>query len=100
MKLIAFRIGYYTEDREDKSSDPGDIVVTTNNKSGFTWGFGANIPVQRLTKGKIPVDVEANFVTSKMMNELNEKYYLPSEFKDKRFQFCAGLNIRWNGKKK
>lgn len=98
MKLLALRLGYYTEKRADSDDDPG-ILATTDNKSGFTWGFGGNIPLQRLTGGKVPFDIEANFVTSKMMNELHDdRYNLPGGFRDKRFQFCAGLNIRWNKK--
>lgn len=97
MKLLSLRMGYYGESRSDSGS-PGDIVVTNARKHGFTWGFGANIPLQRLTDGKVPVDVEANFVTSRMMNELDNRYEnnIPSVFGDKRFLFCAGLNIRWN----
>lgn len=97
MKLLALRIGYYTEDR-GIDVDPGERAMTSDRKQGFTWGFGANIPLQRLTAGKIPLDVEANFVTSRMMNELEDRYesLVPSVFGDKRLLFCAGLNIRWN----
>lgn len=100
MRLLALRIGYYSEKR-GVDVDPGNIAMTTDRKKGLTWGFGANIPLQRLTGGKIPLDLEANFVTSRMMNELEDRYEgnrIPSVFSDKRFLFCGGLNIRWNGK--
>ncbi len=100
MKLLALRIGYYSEYR-GTDVDPGQISITNNRKQGFTWGFSANIPLQRLTEGKVPVDVEANFITSRMMNELDNRYEnrIPSVFGDKRFLFCAGVNIRWNKSK-
>lgn len=100
MKLLAFRIGYYNESR-GTDVDEGERAMTSSSKRGFTWGFGANIPVQRLTGGKIPIDVEANFVTSKMMHELEDRYetLVPKVFGDNRFLFCGGLNIRWNRSK-
>ncbi len=99
MKLLALRIGYYSETRE-KNTDPGEIAVTTPRKAGFTWGFGGNIPVRRLSGGKIPLDMELNFVTSRLMNEFVNQYEntIPAVFSDKKMLFSAGLNIRWNAK--
>ncbi len=98
MKLLALRLGYYSETRE-QNTDPGDIAVTTPRKAGFTWGFGGNIPVKRLSGGKVPVDVELNFVTSRLMNEFNNQYEnsIPRVFSDKKMLFSVGMNVRWSG---
>lgn len=98
MKLLAFRLGYYHETRPE-GSNRNEIVVTDPKKRGITWGLGANLPVQRLSGGKIPVDIELNLVTQRMMNEMKDEYTAGSDLRDKRFQFCLQLDVKWNGKK-
>ncbi len=103
MKLLALRFGYYTESRSaNKPNNINDIVVTEPRKSGITWGLGANIPVQRLTGGKVPFDIEVNLVTQKMMNEIIDKYSqrFDKDFRDKRFFLSVGLDLKWYGERR
>ena len=91
---IALRIGYYSEKRPSGTSATGGAWVT-QNKAGFTWGYGTRIPVKKLTRNAIPVDAELNFVTSKLMGELGENTTHPSVFTDKKSSFSVGLNLKW-----
>jgi hypothetical protein len=101
MKLLALRLGYYSETRPDKAPNPNDLIATRPQKSGLTWGLGVNLPVQRLTNGELPLDIEVNLVTQRMMNEMNDKDLPPSsDFRDKRFQFCIGIDVKWKRKQK
>jgi hypothetical protein len=96
MHALAFRLGYYYETRPG-DVDPGQRLVTEDKKRGFTWGLGANLPLQRLTAGKMPFDIEVNIVSQRMMNEVIDERAL-GDIKDRRFQFCMGLNIKWKGR--
>lgn len=101
MKLLALRLGYYTEKRTaGQSRNINDIPVTEPRKSGITWGLGTHLPVKRLTGGKVPIDIEVNLVAQKMMNEIIDKYSqrFDKDFRDKRFFFSLGVNVKWYGK--
>ncbi|MGZ5287603.1 MAG: hypothetical protein ACXWB9_10480 [Flavisolibacter sp.] len=91
---VALRIGYYSEKRPSGTSSNGGAWVT-QNKAGFTWGYGTRIPVKKLTKNALPIDAELNFVTSKLMGELGKNTTHPSVFTDKKFSFSVGLNLKW-----
>ena len=92
---IAVRMGYFTEKGPTGIDDDGDIWVT-GNRAGFSWGYGTLIPANQLTDGKMPFDIEVNFVTGKKITSLNEKIYShPGIFADDTFQFAFGLNLLW-----
>ncbi len=95
MDLIALRMGYYKEDRPNEGPKGDGSRWVTHDKRGFTWGFGANLPLNRLTNGKIPFNSEINFVTSKLLNEYGSNYTLPSYFTDKNFLFSIGVNLKF-----
>lgn len=96
MDLFAFRMGYYLENRpsEGPKNDGSGSRWVTDKKKGFTWGFGVNLPLNRLSKGKIPFNSEVNFVTSKLLNEYGTRYTLPSYFTDRNFLFSVGVNLK------
>ncbi len=89
MKRVAFRMGYYFEKRPTGGS------WATGNKRGFTWGYGTLIPLYNLSDGKIPVNAEVNFVTGRLLNELSNVMTNPAVFKDNRFMFSMGVNLKW-----
>lgn len=90
---LAFRIGYYHEKRPTGDEPNGDYWVT-DNKQGFTFGYGTLVPLRQLTKNKIPFNAELNFVTGRMLNELSKNYTHPSVFTDSRFTYSIGLTIK------
>ncbi|MFD1616060.1 hypothetical protein [Gelatiniphilus marinus] len=94
MDLIAIRMGYYNEKRPNGPKSGGGTWVT-DNKKGFTWGFGAKLPLNRLTNGKLPFNSEVNFVTSKLLNEYGNNYTQPSYFTDRNFLFSVGINLKF-----
>lgn len=91
LKTLYFRIGYYSEKRAGNGEDS---IGTAPRKSGMTWGYGALIPLRRLTEGKVPFDAEVNFVTGNLMDELNPNISHPSVFSDDQFLFGVGINLK------
>lgn len=93
---LAFRMGYYSETGPSGRQADGDLWVT-GNRSGFTWGYGTLVPTNQLTQGKLPFDLEVNFITAKQLSSLNTEIYThPSIFTDgNTFQFSFGLNLLW-----
>jgi hypothetical protein len=97
MDLIALRLGYYREKRpigNDKSSG----IWATDQKKGLTWGFGVNLPLNRLTNGKLPFNSEINFVTSKILDKYADNYTPPAYFTDRTFLFSVGINLKFVNK--
>ena len=94
MNLIALRMGYYFENRPSGNKEDGGYWVT-NDKKGFTWGFGVNVPWNRLSNGNIPFNAEINFVTSRLLNEYDKNITVPSYFTDRNFLFSVGVNLKW-----
>lgn len=91
LKTLYFRLGYYSE----KRGGDGEISSGTDpRKSGITWGYGALIPLRRLTDSKVPFDAEINFVTGNLMDELNPNISHPSVFNDDQFLFGVGINLK------
>jgi hypothetical protein len=92
---VAFRLGYFTEKGPSGSQEDGGLWVT-GNRSGFTWGYGTLIPTYQLTEGKMPFDIEVDFITGKQLSSLNEEIYThPNVFTENTFQFSFGLNLLW-----
>lgn len=95
MKMIAFRLGYYFENRPEQFEENDNFWATTNKK-GFTFGYGVKIPLNDLTDEKVPFDVDVDMVTFKVLNELNTKNYTqPKVFTGNDFLFSFGLKLRW-----
>lgn len=94
MNLIAFRLGYYREKRP-VGDDKYEGIWATGHKKGITWGFGANLPLYRLTNGSIPFNSEINFVTSKILDTYADNYTPPSYFTDRTFLFSIGINLKF-----
>lgn len=94
MDVIALRMGYYNEKRPNGTRSSGGAWVT-DNKKGFTWGFGAKLPLNRLTNGKLPFNSEVNFVTSKLLNEYGNNFTFPAYFTDRNFLFSVGINLKF-----
>ncbi len=88
---MSFRLGYYSEKKDKKV---GLSSGTAAKKAGLTWGYGANIPVQKLTENRIPFDVEVNFITANLIDELNPQISHPPVFSDDQFLFAVGINIK------
>lgn len=92
---VAFRLGYFTEKGPSGRQEDGELWVT-GNRSGFTWGYGTLIPTYQLTEGKMPFDIEVDFITGKQLSSLNEEIYThPNVFTENTFQFSFGLNLLW-----
>ena len=91
LKTLYFRLGYYTEKRAEGD---GRTLGTAPRKSGITWGYGALIPLRKLTDGKVPFDAEINLVTGNLMDELNPNVSQPSVFDDDQFLFGVGINLK------
>lgn len=97
MDLIALRLGYYREKRpvgDDKLSG----FWATGHKKGLTWGFGINLPLNRLTNGSLPFNSEVNFVTSKILDTYADNYTPPAYFTDRTFLFSIGVNLKFVNK--
>lgn len=61
LEILSLRGGYY-------SMSLNDHGISSSNESSideFTYGFGLNIPVKQLTKGKTPVEIKFDFVNLK-----------------------------------
>ncbi|GGD18719.1 hypothetical protein GCM10011368_20800 [Hyunsoonleella pacifica] len=96
MKTLAFRLGYYFENRPASGpKEVGEGAWVTDNKRGLTWGFGANLPLNAWTKGKLPFNSEVNFVTSKVLNEYGNSFTVPQYFLDRSFLFSVGINLKF-----
>lgn len=94
MKMIALRLGYYFEKRPKMQKYDGGFWATTDKK-GLTFGYGVKLPVNKLTDNKIPLDADLDFVTFRVLNELNTKNYTHhSVFRDNNFLFAFGLKLR------
>ncbi len=98
MDLIALRLGYYREKRP-VGDDKREGIWATGHKKGLTWGFGVNLPLNKLTNGSIPFNSEVNFVTSKILDNYSENYTPPSYFTDRTFLFSMGINLKFVNKK-
>lgn len=94
MDLIAFRLGYYNETRPTGNTSNGGFWAT-GRKKGITWGFGANLPLNRLTNGSLPFNTEVNFVTSKILDDYADNFTPPAYFTDRTFLFSVGINLKF-----
>jgi len=95
---FVFRMGYYNEQRPS-GQEPGEGTWLTDNKRGFTWGYGALIPTHDISKGSLPFNTEVNFVTSSLLNVYSDNITVPSYFTDDNFLFAFGLNLKFVDKK-
>ncbi|MDG1279120.1 MAG: hypothetical protein P8O16_17705 [Algoriphagus sp.] len=92
---LAVRLGYFNEKGPSGTKDTGELWVT-GNRAGFTWGYGTLIPTNQLTGGKMPFDIQVDFITAKQLSSLNEEIYThPNVFTENTFQFSFGLNLLW-----
>jgi hypothetical protein len=94
MQFLALRMGYYFENRPT-GPDPNGGHWVTDNKRGFTWGFGSKIPWNRISNGNVPLNIEINFVVSRLLNEYANNVTLASYFEENNLLFAVGLNIKW-----
>ncbi|TBN03904.1 hypothetical protein EYD45_07730 [Hyunsoonleella flava] len=94
MNLLALRLGYYNETRPTGDKPDGGFWAT-GRKKGLTWGFGVNLPVNRLTNGKLPFNSEVNFVTSRILDDYADNFTPPSYFTDRTFLFSVGINLKF-----
>ncbi len=97
MDLIALRIGYYREKRP-VGDDKDEGIWATGHKKGITWGFGVNLPLNRLTNGSLPFNSEINFVTSRILDTYADNYTPPAYFTDRTFLFSVGVNLKFVNK--
>ncbi len=97
MDLIALRLGYYREKRP-VGDDKLEGIWATGHKKGITWGFGVNLPLNRLTNGSLPFNSEINFVTSRILDTYADNYTPPAYFTDRTFLFSVGINLKFVAK--
>lgn len=91
---FVLRMGYYYENRPT-GQELGDGTWVTDDKRGFTWGYGVLIPTYDLSNGSLPFNAEVNFVTSSLLNVYRDDFTYPSYFTDNNFLFAFGLNVKF-----
>lgn len=91
---VALRMGYYFEKRPKDIRPEGGAWVTTD-KSGFTWGYGARLPLNQWTEGQFPFNAEVNFVTGRILNEIRKDFSHQSPIGENNFLFSVGVNLQW-----
>ncbi|MEZ4796104.1 MAG: hypothetical protein R2785_02935 [Flavobacteriaceae bacterium] len=96
LDFAAFRMGYYNEKRPSESKEDGSGYWVTDNKRGFTWGFGVKLPLNEITNNAFPFNTEIDFVTSKVLNEYNNNGPTIEPYFDGRdFLFAIGINLKF-----
>jgi hypothetical protein len=90
LKRLSFRFGYYSKKLLVGEGTSG----TRARRSGLTWGYGADIPLDLLGLKNSPFDLEINFITGNLMDELNDQVTHPSVFSDDKFLFAMGINLK------
>lgn len=60
-KVLALRLGYFTQSLDDLGNDE----VNRNKIHDFTYGFGAIIPLYKLTSDKIPLSIHLDYLSLK-----------------------------------
>ncbi|WP_422104940.1 hypothetical protein [Winogradskyella sp.] len=94
LDFAALRMGYYTEKRPSGRREDGGLWVT-DTKRGFTWGFGAKLPLNEWTNKAFPFTTEVNLVTSTVLNEYaNNGPTIESYFDGRDFLFAIGVNLK------
>ncbi|SHN33934.1 hypothetical protein SAMN04488057_12218 [Cyclobacterium lianum] len=91
---IAIRMGYYFEKRPKDIRSEGGAWVSTDRK-GFTWGYGARLPLHQWTEGQVPFNAEVNLVTGSIINELRKDFSHRSPIGENNFLFAMGVNLQW-----
>lgn len=96
LDFAAFRMGYYNEKRPSESKVDGSGYWVTDNKRGFTWGFGVKLPLNEMTNNAFPFNTEIDFVTSKVLNEYNNNGpTIEPYFNGRDFLFAIGINLKF-----
>ncbi|EOZ96062.1 hypothetical protein A33Q_2655 [Indibacter alkaliphilus LW1] len=91
---IALRMGYYFEKRPKDIRPEGGAWVTTDVK-GFTWGYGARLPLHQWTEGQFPFNAEVNLVTGRILGEVRKDYAHRPPIGENNFLFSIGVNLQW-----
>ena len=66
LEMLSLRGGYYTQKIQECEN-------CKDNLSEFTYGFGVNVPVNQLSKGKVPLEVKFDYVNLKQPSQINDK---------------------------
>ncbi|MFB6341675.1 hypothetical protein ACE1ET_08130 [Saccharicrinis sp. FJH62] len=98
MDFFVFRLGYFYETRPDQGPAEGGGYWMTDDKRGMTFGYGFKVPVYELTKQKVPVNADIDFVTFRVLNELGTTTTVPAIFSKNNFLFSFGVKLTWVNK--
>lgn len=96
LKLLALRLGYFTESRTVAENPvPGTRYATKDKRKGLTWGLGAIIPARDWSNGKLPFEIRFDLLLKNHPDLLDESISQRSapEFTDKKIQFGIGIEL-------
>jgi len=96
LKLLALRIGYFTETRTvAENPTPGTRYATKGKRKGLTWGLGATIPAKDWSKGKLPFEIRFDLLLKNHPDLLDESISQRTarDITDKKLQFGVGIEL-------
>lgn len=96
LKLLALRLGYFTESRTVAENPvPGTRYATKDKRKGLTWGLGAIIPARDWSNGKLPFEIRFDLLMKNHPDLLDESISQRSspDFRDKKIQFGIGIEL-------
>lgn len=94
LDILSLRLGYFSETRQGPAN-PLDRYATKDRRKGFTWGLGCNLPFEKWSQQKVPLNLRFDILAKQLPDLLDEKIStrLTPEFTDKKLFLSLGIEI-------
>ncbi len=94
LDILSLRVGYFSETRQGPKNSI-DRYATKDRRKGFTWGLGCNLPFDKWSQQKVPINLRFDILAKQLPDLLDENLStrLSPDITDKKLFLSLGIEI-------